>query len=243
MADARVFLWFYFFLLKRRNRMLRQRKNSMQIRKIDYLREMVERQRKSALNSSMIMILLYGCITNREVWSWFKPNHSYWEISSEQWTASMWIKHLRMKKETFMYLCRDLAPLLTKKTTRFRETIPVPKRIAMALWRLATGSDYRSIGQLFGVGRSTCCKITHHVCDALVSVLLSKCVTIVANERLQETKDAFRIMSGLPQCVGAVDGCHIPILAPKEHHCDYFNRKSFHSIILQAVVDHKRRYI
>ena len=49
-------------------------------------------------------------------------------------------------------------------------------------------------------------------------------------------------MSGLPQCVGAVDGCHIPILAPKENHCDYFNRKSFHSIILQAVVDQNRRY-
>ena len=49
-------------------------------------------------------------------------------------------------------------------------------------------------------------------------------------------------MSGLPQCVGAVDGCHIPILAPKENHCDYFNRKSFHSIILQVVVDQNRRY-
>ena len=155
----------------------------------------------------------------------------------------MWVVHLRMVKGTFLYLCRDLAPFLEKQQTRFRETIPVSKRIAMALWRLATGIDYRSIGQLFGVGRSTCCKITHHVCEALVTVFLKKIVTVVANERVQDTKDAFRIMSSLPQCVGAVDGCHIPIIAPQEHHCDYFNRKGFHSIILQGVVDHKRRRV
>ena len=62
------------------------------------------------------------------------------------------------------------------------------------------------------------------------------------NERVLEVKCAFRTMSGgLPQCVGAVDGCHIAKLAPKEHHCGYFNRKNFQSIILEAVVDHKRR--
>ncbi|XP_078145159.1 5-hydroxytryptamine receptor 4 [Centroberyx gerrardi] len=40
---------------------------------------------------------------------------------------------------------------------------------------------------------------------------------------------------GLPQCIGAIDGSHIPILAPQEYHCDYFNRKGWHSIILQGV--------
>ena len=57
---------------------------------------------------------------------------------------------------------------------------------------------------------------------------------MVANERIHETKEAFGVMGGLPQCVGAIDGCHIPILAPKENHCDYYNRKSFHSIVLQG---------
>ena len=30
---------------------------------------------------------------------------------------------------------------------------------------------------------------------------------------------------GLPQCIGAIDGSHIPIIAPREYHCAYFNRK------------------
>ncbi|KAA8578711.1 hypothetical protein FQN60_009233, partial [Etheostoma spectabile] len=44
---------------------------------------------------------------------------------------------------------------------------------------------------------------------------------------------------GIPQCVGAIDGSHIPIIAPQEYHCEYFNRKGWHSIILQGVVDGK----
>ena len=32
---------------------------------------------------------------------------------------------------------------------------------------------------------------------------------------------------------------HIPIFAPQEYHCNYFNRKGWHSIILQGVVDGK----
>ena len=30
---------------------------------------------------------------------------------------------------------------------------------------------------------------------------------------------------GFPQCVGAIDGTHIPIIAPKENALDYFNCK------------------
>ena len=37
--------------------------------------------------------------------------------------------------------------------------------------------------------------------------------------------------------VGAIDGSHIPIIAPKNDPNDYYNRKQFHSIVLQGVAD------
>lgn len=49
----------------------------------------------------------------------------------------------------------------------------------------------------------------------------------------------FELIWGLPQCVSAIYGSHIPILGPEEYHTEYFNCKAWHSIILQAVVDGK----
>ena len=40
---------------------------------------------------------------------------------------------------------------------------------------------------------------------------------------------------GLPDVIGAIDGCHIPIKAPRENDSEYINRKGFHSLQLQAV--------
>jgi len=37
--------------------------------------------------------------------------------------------------------------------------------------------------------------------------------------------------------IGAIDGCHIPIKAPRENDSEYINRKGFHSLQLQAVCD------
>ena len=43
--------------------------------------------------------------------------------------------------------------------------------------------------------------------------------------------------------MGAVDGSHIPITRPVHNQADYYNRKGFHSIILQAVVDYRYMFI
>ena len=50
--------------------------------------------------------------------------------------------------------------------------------------------------------------------------------------------DGFKTKWGVPQCVGAIDGCHIPISSPAMNRTDYYNRKGWYSMILQGVVDH-----
>ena len=49
----------------------------------------------------------------------------------------------------------------------------------------------------------------------------------------------FQDLHQIPYVVGAVDGSHIPIVAPRLHAPDYYNRKGFHSVLLQGVVSAK----
>lgn len=49
--------------------------------------------------------------------------------------------------------------------------------------------------------------------------------------------ERFAKESGFPQTIGAIDGSHIPIRCPSTDGKSYVNRKSFHSIVLQAVSD------
>jgi hypothetical protein len=43
----------------------------------------------------------------------------------------------------------------------------------------------------------------------------------------------------IPYVARVFDGSHIPIIAPRQYMSDYYNRKGFHSILLQAVVSSK----
>ena len=49
--------------------------------------------------------------------------------------------------------------------------------------------------------------------------------------------------SKLPNVVGAIDGSHVPIKAPKINHEDYFNRKHFYSFLVQGIVDASGLYL
>ncbi|XP_052407883.1 uncharacterized protein LOC127953028 [Carassius gibelio] len=162
---------------------------------------------------------------------------AWWDSVVSTFTEAQWIKNFRMSKDTFMYLCRRLQPQLERQDTNYRLCITIEKRIAIALWKLATNSEYRSISHLFGIGVATVCRCVHDFCSAVEKVLMPEVIKLPNSEKLKEMATYFERRWGLPQCVGAIDGSHIPILGPEDYHTEYFNRKGWHSIILQAVVD------
>ena len=47
---------------------------------------------------------------------------------------------------------------------------------------------------------------------------------------------------GVPQCAGSIDGSHIPVSPPAMNHTDYYNRKGWYSMLVQAVVDHNHLF-
>ena len=75
-------------------------------------------------------------------------------------TSDDWLENFRMSKATFVYVCNELRSLVEKNDTTTRKAIPVEQRVALTLWFLSTGADFRTIGHLFGVSKSTVCVIT-----------------------------------------------------------------------------------
>ena len=51
-------------------------------------------------------------------------------------------------------------------------------------------------------------------------------------DQLQRVIESFQRKWGVPQCVGAIVGCHIPIAVPIRNHTEYYNRKG---LLLHAV--------
>ena len=168
---------------------------------------------------------------------------SFWEKTVALWKEdNLWLENFRMSWGTFDFVCHKISGDLLRLDTSFRKAISVEKRVAICLWHLATGEDLRSLSWRFGVGKSTACEIVNGVCQAIVDTLLSPVIRWPTGETLRTVLDGFHQTWGFPQCAGAIDGTHIPIVAPPKSSADYYNRKGFYSIVLQAVVDHEYRY-
>ncbi|XP_074839416.1 uncharacterized protein LOC142006825 [Carettochelys insculpta] len=120
-----------------------------------------------------------------------------------------------------------------------RRALSVEKWVGIAVWKLATPDSYRSVGQQFGVGKATVGAVLMEVVRTINAMLLHRLV------RLGDPDAAIAGFAtlGFPNCLGALDGTHIPIHAPEHSGGWYINRKGYHSVVLQALVDSRGRFL
>ncbi|CAN1284907.1 Protein ALP1-like [Linum perenne] len=170
---------------------------------------------------------------------WERCNHP--EFPEEEFK-----KAFRMSKATFDLICQELDSVVTKKNTMLRDAIPVRQRVAVCIWRLATGEPLRIVSKKFGLGISTCHKLVLEVCSAIRTVLMPKFLQWPDEEKMRSIKSDYESLSGIPNVGGSMYTTHIPIIAPKISVAAYFNKrhternqKTSYSITVQGVVDPK----
>ena len=95
-------------------------------------------------------------------------------LTEDHWTDNDWVGNLRMSKVTFQKLCEELAPFIERRDTNYRKAISLRERVAITLYRLADTASYRTVSNLFGVGKSTVCQIVLEVCTCIVEVLFKR---------------------------------------------------------------------
>ena len=175
-------------------------------------------------------------LRTREIWmhphsfAWF--NMVELTFNDEQWYANF-----RVTRGTFVYLLHKIDDDITRHDTAMRQAVTAKRRLALTLYYLSSTSEYRTIGNLFGVSTSFVCSCIKDVCQAITKRLLSM-ISFPSGGNLVHVIQGYEKEWEFPMCAGAVDGTHIPIHAPHESHTDYVNRKGYHSIIMQAVVDY-----
>ncbi|XP_038712216.1 protein ANTAGONIST OF LIKE HETEROCHROMATIN PROTEIN 1-like [Tripterygium wilfordii] len=177
---------------------------------------------------------------------WVKDRSNSWwdECNSPDFPAEEFKRAFRMSKFTFDMICEELNSVIAKEDTTLRNAIPVRQRVAVCIWRLATGDPLRLVSKKFGLGISTCHKLVLEVCSAIRNVLMPKFLQWPNDDGLRKIKEEFESNSGIPNVVGSMYTTHIPIIAPKISVASYFNKrhternqKTSYSITVQGVVD------
>jgi len=163
---------------------------------------------------------------------------NWWEgVVLQSFGPRDWLDNFRVSRETFNYLCEQLRPLIQKETTVMRRPVSVQRHVGF--WPHLQPSEYRTIAHLFGIARCTVCVVVKETCEAIVQKLVPLYIRFSAGENLNEVITGFKEKCGVPQCAGSVDGTRIPIMPPFMNYTDYYIRKGWYSIVIQAVVDHK----
>lgn len=164
----------------------------------------------------------------------------FWEEVVPTYSDISFLKHFGIGRETFQCLVDELYVDLVRENTNMRRSIPVDKRIAVALTVLKNSDDFLSVAKHFGIGKSTVHLILKEFSSAVCKTLYDKIVTFPATvtER-EEIVNAFSNTWHFPGCMGALGTSHIPILSPSLSSSSYLNKEGYHSIVLLVVVDHQ----
>ena len=203
-------------------------------------KRMMAFRRRQSQQRVMLVLMMCTCVAQvyapeREVWS-RERSSEWWEtVVNSAFELYDWVTNFRMSKATFTYLCDEIRDKITRTDTEMRKCISVEMRVALTFWFLATNADYHTISHLFGLSQASVCLIRREVCHAILKELIPKYIKVPFGSKLTSVLNGFA-KRVFPHCGGAIDGTS-PLRPHKIVQYDYYNRKGWHSVILQAMVD------
>ena len=197
-------------------------------------------RRKGQKETWFFVIMAHvACQSFRERSLWMRPNNQAWfEMAETQFDEQQWYDNFRVTRDTFKFILNEIEGEITRRDTTMRRAVSASRRLAIFLY-LSSTAEYRTIANLFGVSVAFVCSCIKEVAIVIVQKMKAKFITIPKGEELKEIMRMYKVKWQFPMCAGAIDGTHIPIIAPAVNHADYVNRKGYHSIVMQAVVDCK----
>ncbi|KAK3931341.1 Protein ALP1-like [Frankliniella fusca] len=166
-------------------------------------------------------------------------NEDFLSITIPRLTDDQFRQHFRVTVRTFENLEFRLRNVLVNSAHEGRNRIPVRQQLLSVLWLLATPDSFRSVSDRFDMGKS----ILHDTFVKVVEALNGIADSVIiwpTGEKLISVKNKFQRLgktAKLANVIGAIDGSHIPIPAPKVNSMYYKTRNKEYAVTLQAVCD------
>ena len=139
-----------------------------------------------------------------------------------------------MSRTTFQFLIEELNPKLGSQDTKMRKAVEVEKKVGLFLYFIASTASYRTLCNLFGLSRGFVCICIRKVAAAVLRKLKPKYLSIAKGDELARMIANYKEKWGFSMCAEAIDGT---VSTPQQNHASYNNRKSHHSIVMQALAD------
>ncbi|XP_064214207.1 uncharacterized protein LOC135266827 [Tribolium castaneum] len=159
---------------------------------------------------------------------------NYIEATISGYTKQEFQQHFRVTIEAYEQLLQTVGPYLMRQAATGRSTVQVEKQLLSVIWILVTPDSYRSVGERFGLAKSSLSQCFKRV----VKILNAVAPTIIKwpeGMQLQNVERRFHAFARMPHCIGAIDGTYVEIKAPKEDPQSYITRKCNYAFTLQAI--------
>ncbi|XP_031788530.1 putative nuclease HARBI1 [Nasonia vitripennis] len=169
--------------------------------------------------------------------------HLFIESVIYRYNEAEFQENYRQRRTTFYYLLHLIRPHIQGEAIGFGKLpIPPEKQLFIALYVLGTPDSYRSVTAKFDVGKATAWRAVHRIVTAICEYRNYFIQWPSQNEAIA-TFNRIEARYGFPKVIGAVDGTHIQIPAPRRDAQSYINRKSVHSIQLQVICNDRLEFI
>lgn len=145
---------------------------------------------------------------------WMRVRSRDWwnRIVLQEFCDQEWRENFRMSRRSFMKPCDMMKEVISSAPDDItvRPAILLEMRVAIALYKLGSCSEYRLVANQFGVHKSTVMKFVH----MFVGMVTQVAQNLINVPSLEEAlAQRFVARCHISQIIGCINGTHIPVLA------------------------------
>ncbi|POM59946.1 hypothetical protein PHPALM_31255 [Phytophthora palmivora] len=153
-----------------------------------------------------------------------------------------WFQYnLHFTQASFRLLCNLLRPLRVEPQSPFT-VHSFEKQIAVTLYYLSSMGGFRETAQTFGVSKSWALTTINELLKDISNDYRRFTFLPSSQEEWELQQKAFELRGGIPLVCAAVDGTLVE-LARFEDFYGWYCRKGFPDVNVQAIVDHRLRFL